>query len=237
MTSPQEEEDHGAYRYMSSMPRTLPFGSGLHKRTIAFVPASDGSLQSTISLPETKSSQSAVDLYLSIVSPDRHLASTLSSEVARSVLCDVCKLPLTSSVPNGDNTLPSTSSTYSEHYAHANTLAHQVCLPHSHPPSAVDRTRLGLSVLESHGWDPDSRRGLGATGQGIAVPLKPKAKLGNAGIGAVVTTRAPKKEKVKRLDAGKVRKMVKEESKKTDRLRRQLFGNQDLEKYLGPGAV
>ncbi|KAK0751100.1 hypothetical protein B0T18DRAFT_485770 [Schizothecium vesticola] len=116
-----------------------------------------------------------------------------------------------------------------------------LCLPHSHPPSALDRSRMGLSYLSTHGWDPDGRRGLGAAQQGIQFPVKAKPKEDKLGVGmagpkkgAVVVAR----EKERLLDAGKVRKMVHEEKRRAERIRTQLCGRGgDLERYLGPGAV
>ncbi len=90
-------------------------------------------------------------------------------------LCDICKQPLS------ENPKEATA-TQQGKPRHEASLVHQVCLAHSHPPSSVDRSRLGLSVLESHGWDPDSRQGLGAEGQGIQFPVKPKQKGQHAGV-------------------------------------------------------
>jgi hypothetical protein len=95
---------------------------------------------------------------------------------------------------------------------------------------------MGLNILESYGWDPDARAGLGAAQQGIQFPLKPKPKDDQLGIGVVVPKDVPKrKEKPELLDAGKVRKMAQQDKKRAERLRQQFYGNPDLEKYLGPG--
>ncbi|KAK0715830.1 hypothetical protein B0H67DRAFT_453233, partial [Lasiosphaeris hirsuta] len=222
-----------------------PFGSGLHKKAIAFVPASgDGQLNSTNSaISAAKPRQDVADLYLSMVLPTdtKSRASTGQSAGSASPatettvqVCQVCNLPLTSLVPSDLSADDAGALT-----AHESSFAHQVCLPHSHPPSALDRSRMGLAYLSSRGWDPDGRRGLGAAQQGIQYPLKPKPKEDRLGLGlAVPKNLPPPRAKEKTLHAGQVRKLVASEKRRGDRIRRQLFERgQDLEKYLGPGAA
>ncbi|KAK3353004.1 hypothetical protein B0T25DRAFT_198815 [Lasiosphaeria hispida] len=226
-----------------------PFGSGLHKKAIAFIPASgDGRLNSTnstISAATAKPRPDVADLYLSMVLPTDTKPRTSTGQSAGSrnptteppiQVCEVCNLPLASLVPPAMRADEGPSRTAT---AHENSFAHQVCLPHSHPPSALDRSRMGLSYLSSHGWDPDARKGLGAAQQGIQYPIKPKGKEDKLGLGlAVPKNLPPKKEKAKTLDAGRVRKLVAKEKRRGERIRQQLFGRgQDLEKYLGPGAA
>ncbi|KAK1759407.1 hypothetical protein QBC47DRAFT_371865 [Echria macrotheca] len=221
-----------------------PFGSGLFKRKVAFVPAS-GDNPSSSTDSSKNPAQDVADIYLSMVLPrDARDSSpkptapkpplekqTQPAAVEADQLCEICKLPLTSLVPD-----ESTSK------LHEHSLAHQLCLPHSHPPSALDRSRMGLAYLSSYGWDPDARRGLGNEGQGIQYPVKSKVKRDNLGVGMVVPrttspgTEEKRKNEGKLLDAGKVRKMAAEEKKKAERLRRMLSGAPDLEKYLGPGV-
>ncbi|KAH8889815.1 hypothetical protein GQ53DRAFT_608505, partial [Thozetella sp. PMI_491] len=209
--------------------RKKVFGAGLHKKTISFVPASDGTLKSTggSGVPATKSAQSIADLYMSMVLPGEAAKSKPEAEI-----CVVCKLPLRpSSEPYKQGASMHINST------HETSLAHQICVPHSHPPSALDRSRMGLAVLQSHGWDPDSRKGLGAGQQGIQFPVKARPKDDTTGIGIVVPKSLPPREKKPQLlDAGKVRKQYSEDKKKAATIRRQLFGDDRLEKYLGPGA-
>jgi hypothetical protein len=92
--------------------------------------------------------------------------------------------------------------------------------------------------LQSQGWDPDSRSGLGVVQQGIQYPIKVKPKDDTLGIGVKVPkdleTRM-KREKVQKLDAKKVRKMAAEDKKRRERLQQQFYGNADVEKYLGSG--
>ncbi|KAH8912597.1 hypothetical protein BR93DRAFT_86821 [Coniochaeta sp. PMI_546] len=209
--------------------RKRPFGSGLKRKPIAFVPAQDGDLTSTFQ--RSGPDPSVADLYLSLVLPQE--ASKHASK--KEEICEVCKLPLTSNPDDGNEDTTEVAVYPRKH--HESSLAHQVCLTHSHPPSALDRSRVGLNILESHGWDPDARAGLGAEQQGIQFPLKAKPKDDKIGIGVVVPKDVPKKkEKPQNLDAGKVRKMAQRDKKRAEQLRRQFFGNPDLEKYLGPGA-
>jgi hypothetical protein len=223
---PEEESDDEV------IIRQLPFASGLSKKPIAFVPASDGNL--VTSRTSVKPSQNIGDLYLSMVLP-KHVPSTEPTEdQGTPETCPVCKLSL-----NAKPEAPSGGLEERKRHpdtVHQTSLAHQLCLAHSHPPSALDRTRMGLTYLESHGWDPDSRAGLGSAQQGISFPIKAKPKQDTHGIGLVVPKETPKKsEKPQQLDAGRVRKMAQVDKKKAERIQRQLYSNTDLEKYLGPG--
>ncbi|KAL8302254.1 hypothetical protein RB597_002554 [Gaeumannomyces tritici] len=248
--------------------RKKPFGSGISMRPIKFVPAStptssaDGAAAAS---QEVGSGQSAAELYLSIVMKSskpgvaaggrppttgagaaaaREGAAAAGDNPPSSVaveMCDVCKLLIASTDDDDDDEEATPATTLRQR--HEASLAHQVSLAHSHPPSALDRSRMGLAVLQSYGWDPDSRKGLGAESQGIAVPLKPRPREDRLGIGADGAAAVKKaggsaapKRKPDLLDAGKVRKKAEEDRKKAERLRRQMFGNVDLEKYLGPAA-
>ncbi|KAI0132061.1 hypothetical protein BJ170DRAFT_592042 [Xylariales sp. AK1849] len=205
-----------------------PFGSGVRRRHIAFVPASSGNLNSTGQDIPGAPSRSVADLYLDIVMP-KDLGST-QPVVAPPQLCEVCQLPL-------DESTGGTAGDASKPGRHEASIAHQVCLTHSHPPSALDRSRMGLSVLQSQGWDPDGRSGLGVVQQGMQYPIKVKEKNDTLGIGVKIPRdfQPAKKEKAQRLDAKKVRKMAAEDKKRKERLQRQFYGNGDLEKYLGLG--
>ncbi|KAL1840715.1 hypothetical protein VTJ49DRAFT_210 [Mycothermus thermophilus] len=245
-----------------------PFGTGLHKKPIAFVSASSLSTvtqtQPTATKPTTGAS--IADLYLSMVLPDDTATTTTSRSKSAppsttpttdttttttpsestpstitsqptisepSQLCPICNLPL----PPSDD--PAGLA------AHNASLAHQLCLPYSPPPSALDRTRMGLTYLSAHGWDPDARRGLGAEEQGIQFPLKPRAREERLGLGAPAPARKSKEQgkngeeakQGKLLDAKKVRKMAVEDRKRREEIREELFGDGRLEKYLGVGRV
>lgn len=215
--------------------RKRPFGSGIRMEPVKFVPASSD-LQSVATEPSsvsTQAGQSAADAYLSIVmakaktKPPSEIKDGDASDGPPQIFCETCRV--------------SVGTTEQDHRQHQTTMAHQLSLQHSHPPSALDRSRMGLTYLRTYGWDPDSRKGLGADAQGIVYPLKGTVREDNAGLGIDTKPEDGKKEKKpepkpRRLDAGKVRKKAEEDRKKTERLRQQLYSNVDLEKYLGSGA-
>ncbi len=203
------------------------FGAGIKRKRIAFVPASSN--ETSVSTPKSTSVGSR---YLSIVLPTASATEVDSQRISRPPIktCAVCKQPISSA----DSTSTVTS--------HESSIAHQVCLEHSHPPSHLDREHVGLKYLSTYGWDPDSRRGLGARSEGIRIPIKPKEKRDTAGLrereedGQTVrkkTIKTKKEEKVVRLNAKEVRLKEQEAKHRAEQLRRSLYGP-DLEKYLGP---
>ncbi|KAI0184437.1 hypothetical protein EV127DRAFT_444369 [Xylaria flabelliformis] len=211
-----------------------PFGSGLKRKQVIFVPASSGDLNS---IDESKpkasdQSKSVSDIYLSIVLPKdtKEAAPTDGTNTDRPDICDICKLPINESSEAADTWKPPSR-------PHEASIAHQVCISHSHPPSALDRSRMGLGVLQAQGWDPDARTGLGALNQGISFPIKAKPKNNTLGLGVEVPRDivTKKKEKPQMLNAKKVRKMAADDKKRHEKLRHQLYGNPDVEKYLGIG--
>ncbi|KAK2613503.1 hypothetical protein N8I77_000415 [Diaporthe amygdali] len=211
-----------------------PFGSGLRRNEIKFVPALNEDPNTAKQPGGQTNGKSISDFYLNMVLKKPEPA-TMQKQPAAVAICDICKIPLTPT----DKTANDESSSRMTGGHHESSIAHQVCLAHSHPPSALDRTRMGLSVLESQGWDPDARTGLGAAGQGTHYPIKAKSKDDRLGIGVVVPKdfgAKKEKEKPKLLDAKKVRKMAAEDRKRADRLQQRIFGRVDLEKYLGPDA-
>ena len=233
--SEDEEDDDGLVPTPPIKHRS--FGAGLHKRKIAFVPASTGDDQLSTSTTATKPepTQDISSIYLNLVlSKTAKLPTPTPTEPA--TLCTICNLPFTPLTSSSDDLIAAQAAPT----PHTSSLAHQLCLPHSRPPSSLDRSRMGVSYLSTHGWDPDARQGLGAAGQGIPFPIKAQKKEDKLGVGM----EAPKKvvnkplpPKVKTMDAGKVRKMAQEEKKRAERIRQQLDGRADWEKYLGPGAV
>lgn len=214
-----------------------PFGSGLRRNEIKFVPASSEDAEAASQQRDKTKGQSISDFYLSMVLKKPEPAAT-QKEPAKAPVCDICSMPLTTT----DESASSSTSNRKTGGHHEASIAHQVCLAHSHPPSALDRSRMGLSVLAAQGWDPDSRVGLGAAGQGTQYPVKAKPKEDRLGVGVVVPKdgaarkKEKDKEKPKLLDAKKVRKMAAEDRKRADKLQRELFGRVDLDKYLGPGS-
>lgn len=221
------------------------FGAGIKRKRVPFVPARpDSPLLGT----DTSSTSSKIgDRYLSVVFQDTglqkgdktpkgftpeqvdataegYMTAVSAEDSTDRVLCEICRLPM--EYTNG--TMLSNSR------PHEASLAHQVCLAHSHPPSHLDRTRKGLQYLSSYGWDPDSRLGLGVAGEGIRVPIKAKPKNNTVGLGAEMQTRKPF-EKKQRLDAKQARQKAQEDRRQRERLQELFYRNDDVEKLLGPG--
>lgn len=218
------------------------FGSGLKRKRVTFIPAT----ATPLSVPPSAPRSQAGDLYLSIVgagkTPDADILvgnqSTTDAQVIAPTQtqtpgieseleqqrCQVCNLPLQSS--DQHRTVSSKP--------HEASIAHQICLEHSYPPSHLDRDRQGVKILSSYGWDPDSRLGLGKTGEGIKAPIKAVPKNETVGLGAKAgKVKTVKKTKDAILDAGQVRRMHAENKRKTERLRELFYGKDDIQKYLG----
>lgn len=232
------------------------FGAGIKRKRVHFVAASEQPKQS-ISLPTTpKPSSSAADRYLSIVLGQSNTAERASSAPAPEPVVD--KAPNKEKELGAQEDLHSSETTTLDNNAdfycdlcqrniasgttrtaHEGSIAHQISLEHSHPPSHVDRTRKGLAVLQGHGWDPDSRRGLGAKGEGMLQPIKAVENPQKAGVGAKLRPEIMKEKPVK-LDAGKVRLMEEGGKKKAQRLRDSFYMSDEVQKHLGDigdGAV
>ena len=241
------------------------FGAGIKRKRVQFVPSTsaasttargDSSAKSisdlylsvvlpkdTMSTTDTSSkSEQCVDSENISNSPPNKFESD-----PQPVVCEICNLPL-SSIPSSVASVTDESSRViedsllakcpkSKSRPHEASLAHQVCLSHSHPPSHLDRNRKGLVYLASYGWDPDSRLGLGASGQGIQFPIKAKAKDDKMGIGVVLPQESErrKKEKPVKLDAGKVRKLQEKDKRKAEKLRDMFYRSEDVDLYLGIG--
>lgn len=229
------------------------FGAGIKRRRVNFVPATT-SLPATPSVQDGPVKSSASQRYLAVVfkksqseppaeehtvvgvatQPEHDQIAQTQKEKAKvednEDICNVCKMPVDPSSPRD---------------SHTSSLVHQICLPHAHPPSALDRKRKGISILSSYGWDPDARTGLGAEGEGILHPVKAKEKRDTVGLGhgkddedearMKPKKKVKKREEVKKLDAGQIRKMDDLQKKKDKRLREMFYANEDVEKYLGGG--
>ena len=215
------------------------FGAGIKRKRVAFVPSS---ALEPVSITTTEASSTrSQDIYLSIIQKKRNgdvqdaesknLSAAASAE-ANQPLCPICHLPL--SAPNPGTSTAITSNAVK--VSHESSIAHQVCLTHSYPPSHLDREHVGLRYLSSYGWDPDSRQGLGAKGEGIRAPVKGKIKNDTSGLGVEPisggTTQRPK-QPVVRLNAKQVREQE-AAAKKTEAILRDVFYGKDLEQYLGP---
>ncbi|PHH70729.1 hypothetical protein CDD80_5769 [Ophiocordyceps camponoti-rufipedis] len=181
--------------------RKKPFGAGLKRQRVEFVPAS----KTDDDVEATTKATSAADLYASIVLND-HGPDPPSTTYQ---ICTICSLPITTS--------PS---------QHALSMAHQVSLPQAHPPSALDRSRMGLRTLQSQGWDPDARQGLGLHGDGVRFPLKPEVKRDNRGVGAAPLVRVPVKTEEQRKREAEERRV------RVSRLQSELWSRIDVEGYL-----
>ncbi|KAK2612721.1 hypothetical protein QQS21_001172 [Conoideocrella luteorostrata] len=206
-----------------------PFGSGLKRKRVEFVRAteSDNGLAATA---QARTGPAIDELYASIVLGDgkSKFASApattrtspqpepLANTAAAPQTCTVCSLLITTPIK--------------EHEA---SLSHQVKMTHAHPPSALDRTRMGLQALESQGWDPDARRGLGREGEGVRYPVKARAKHDTLGVGATVPEKPKQEEKPARKLTGKELKVaITREKKRTERLQAEIYGRVDVESYL-----
>jgi hypothetical protein len=191
----------------------------------------------TVSTPPSPTASSKPDLEEQ--KPDGKVADSITTQTQR---CEVCHLPLTTNKISNDSTggnrvvrLRSTP--------HEASLAHQVCLTHSHPPSHLDRTRHGMRYLASYGWDPDNRLGLGAAGrEGIREPIKAKAKNDTSGLGMKIDENAlaakqklqqQQQEERNKLNAKQVRLRAMADRKKGDQLRELFYGSDDIQRYLG----
>ncbi|KAH0536025.1 hypothetical protein FGG08_007074 [Glutinoglossum americanum] len=213
------------------------FGAGLKRKRVHFVPATENGPQASPPKPETPSIQ---DYYLSIVLPNtkstpspnnKQSPTTCSSSdnppTLDPPLCPTCHLPLPSAPQK----------------PHESTLPHQLSLPHSHPPSSLPRQHIGLQYLCAHGWDPDSRSGLGARGEGVRFPVKVRWKgdtvgLGIKGgekVGGGVARKGGKVKKKEKLGAKEVRKLEEEGRRRGERLKNTLYGRVDVEEYLASG--
>ena len=210
MNSDQNEDDTIIRRDFRDKPAT-----GL-KREVRFVKAQHPS--NTESPESTRRAAIGRD-YLALVLP-AGAAAPPSADAPAPAVCDVCGLPL-----GADD-------------GHDNSIAHQACLPHTHPPSALDRRRRGLAYLESYGWDPDGRRGLGAARSGgMLFPIKPKEKRDRAGVGAPEpVAKKEAKPKVQKLNAKQARKLAAKDKEARERLQRLFYADGQVEKYLGPSA-
>ena len=226
----QDEDDR-----LISLEDQKVFGAGIKWKRVHFIAASSTSTP-VVCIPSTV--DAAANKYLSIVLKDsaneisrlQNNAIALSSATftqplkrSQPQLCEICRLPVE---PHTEDVIDSR--------LHEASIAHQVCLTHSHPPSHIDRTRSGLKYLSSYGWDPDSRLGLGAAGDGIRTPIKISLKHDTVGLG---TERKGGKQttmrKVQKLDAVKTRKEEKSQRRMGDRLREIFYRNDDVERYLG----
>ena len=212
------------------------FGAGIQRRRVAFVPAARSST------PAVSGSTSADigERYMSIVLQDGSEENSRTSKIPsgsalntrrqhsiyKAPICEICH----AEIQDVEASAPGTKS-------HEASIAHQYCLSHSHPPSHFDRNRKGLKYLSSYGWDPDSRTGLGAAGNGILAPIKVKIKNDTVGLGIERIGKSEQDRyvanKVQKLDAKRVRQQEQEKRKRGERLRDIFYRDVDIDNYLG----
>ncbi|RMY99766.1 hypothetical protein D0862_06993 [Hortaea werneckii] len=231
------------------------FGAGIKRKRIQFVPSSSThDHQQSTSLPTTSaSSSSAADKYLSIVLKNNPTNENLCRPTSAPPTQDEgITRPASPHAESTEDVSPSTTTTTLEanicptchrpipagqDLQHQSSLTHQISLTHSHPPSHLDRKRKGFAVLESQGWDPDSRVGLGASGNtGRLYPIRAQEKKDRVGLGGRVDIEGAvgkAKAKVERLDAGRVREQHQEGRKKAEGLRNAFYRSEEVERYLG----
>lgn len=199
-----------------------PFGAGLKRKRVKFVPASasDETSETATPIVGKKTGTEVSSLYLSLIGLGSPRGSANGSTGASTPeeapeVCPECALP----VLDADT--------------HITSTAHQSSLPHSHPPHPYDRSSLGLKVLTESGWDPDARVGLGRTGEGIRYPLKPVPKDDKLGVGV-----KPRKGEVsvkvvkKKVGVKEARKTEKEKRARRMKLMGELGGGLDVEGIL-----
>ena len=227
----QEEE------YFLPLQDQRVFGAGIKRKRVAFVPPSRlESITSDQDRPATATARSASDIYLSIVrrkqvgslaaNEDGPKNTLEGKDTEEELLCAVCRLPV-DTIGNEGVALDG---------VHESSIAHQVYLAPSNPPSHLDRDHVGVRYLANYGWDPDSREGLGARAEGIRAPIKAKMKSDTAGLGSdasePVKLQSPAQRK---LNAKEVRMEEAKGKRKASQLRDAFYGK-DFEQYLGPGG-
>ncbi|OBT61661.1 hypothetical protein VE03_08397 [Pseudogymnoascus sp. 23342-1-I1] len=215
------------------------FGAGLKRKRVQFVRSSETTTD--ISSSATSYGHKVSKTYLGLVLPqspdgveEQNSKTDANLTETKPQICETCSLPIP----------PLPSST-----PHAALLAHQLSLPHSHPPSSLPPNRTGVRMLREQGWDPDARTGLGVHGEGIRYPIKAKEKNDKLGIGATMPTPrrdvlklsqgvgAAKTSQEKENEKGKkkkgwVKKTAEEEKRRSDRLQQLLYESEEVSKYL-----
>lgn len=216
------------------------FGAGLKRKRVQFVRSSETTTDTISSA--TSYGHKVSKTYLGLVLPqssDGVEEETSKTETSLTEtepqICETCSLPIPP--------LPSSSS------PHAALLAHQLSLPHSHPPSSLPPNRTGVRMLRDQGWDADARTGLGAHGDGIRYPIKAKEKNDKLGIGATMPkpkrdvlelsrgvgqakTRQEKENEKGKKKKGWVKKTAEDEKRRSDRLQQLFYESEEVSKYL-----
>lgn len=194
-----------------------PFGAGLKRKRVRFVPASTNTdIPETTALPKGEKTGSEVsNLYLSLVGlGSSYNSGSTSTGASTPETCPECALPVI------------------DIHTHATSTAHQSSLPHSHPPHPYDRSSLGLKVLTESGWDPDARLGLGKTGEGIRYPIKSMPKDDKLGIGVKPRKGGVLVKVEKKVGVKQARKIEKDKRTRRMKLMGELGNGVDVEGIL-----
>merc|ERR1719160_592997 len=126
--------------------RKRAFGSGLKRQKVEFVRATEEDETSASAQITREKGTTISDLYASVVMTSPSGKEAAGKDLAghklekdTTSICETCGLEIKGNPKS-----------------HEQSLAHQVSLQHSHPPSHLDRSRMGLQTLRSQGWDPDA---------------------------------------------------------------------------------
>ncbi|KAK6544586.1 hypothetical protein TWF694_001274 [Orbilia ellipsospora] len=194
---------------------TKPYGTGVKRKQIEFVPASkedqaDGSQETGRNIDPSRGT-SVADYYLSLVlpskaAPDAGNSSELSLPNPEESKRRAENLDPSTETEGYGNTVPPGSAVVEQPLetsaaldqicptckarvtnwnSHVRTTAHMASEEHSKTPHHLNRQSEGYKHMVKLGWDPDGDRGLGAEGQGIRFPVKARMKKDNLGIGAI----------------------------------------------------
>lgn len=200
---------------------TTPFNQlqikqNLYRRPIKFVSAS-AAAEPSVEAPRP-TPLSITEQYFAIVFPNGR-EKTPEEDLSQYKICEICSQPIK-------------EATYKLHFQ---SHKHQEALPRIQTPVNIDRGRMGLKVLEKHGFDIDERKGLGANQQGRFVPIKTVEKRDRLGIGIKIdkSTVGTNKPKEAKMSAGQCRKKYSEDKKKAEQLQRQFYGDDMANKILG----
>lgn len=209
------------------------FGAGIKRKRVAFVPAAEVDPASSSACKPSNVGSTYLSIVLGKPTASGDSWAALTEDRKRSVIskCSVCGQEMVDDAAAATTT--STTQT-----SHESSIAHQICLEHSHPPSHLDRDHVGLRYMRGHGWDPDARVGLGARREGIRVPIKAREKRDTAGLGLTSgkgELKHPVEEKGRSLSARQIREINVKKSQKVEKLRQLIYG-EDLSSYLGPNC-
>ena len=240
MTTAKDGDDD--YKYVPLTEQRV-FGAGIKRKRIDFVPASTTGTSAIPSNPSTNMGNHYLSIVLpkavAVVEPKEQQDQPAESTESLAT-CPICQQPVSKASRSAEKATPN---------SHESSIAHQVCLEHSHQPSHLDREHVGLKYMASYGWDVDGRRGLGAREEGIRAPIKVKEKKDTAGLRETadgeddedVAASKRKRHVVKKvekpavLNARELKQKDIEDRKRMERLRQSFYGP-DLEQYLGPGG-